>query len=152
MLGEHYAEALETLLFFHPQQGRFRRDITDSVERHGSPRIICQNGGLRIQLPKLQDVQTLYALTGETESRELVGAMIYTRTDEETIEILHLVVQDDYTARGKNAREGLAFLLVEELCRVGLRIRGVRNVRLAYDRGQVILKQIQVAAPQTGNA
>jgi hypothetical protein len=78
--------------------------------------------------------------------------MIYTRTDEEAIEIPHLVVQDDYTTRGKNAGEGLAFLLVEELCRVGRRIRGVPNVRFAYDPVQVILKPIQVAAPQTGNA
>ncbi len=152
MLGAHYAEALETLLFFHSQQGRFRRSIVDSVERHGSPRIMKQNGGLRVQLPKLQDVQTLYALAGGAERAELVGAMVYTRSDERTIEILHLVVQDEYTARGQKSEAGVTFLLVEELCRVGRRIRGVQFVRLAYDRGQVVLKQIRTTTPQTGNA
>jgi hypothetical protein len=143
MLGPEHADELEELLFFHPQQGRFRRNITASVEKYGSPRIVEKNGGLRIQLRLLEDVQTLYAVAREDDWQELAGALVYTRTEPRTLEILHIVVKDEYTLQGKRSEQGLTFLLIEELCRIGRMIQGIQFVSLAYDRGRVILKQVQ---------
>ena len=141
-LGKEHADELEALLFFHPQQDRFRRNIIASVEKYGSPRIIETNGNLRIQLQLLQDVQSLYALARNGEDQELAGALVYTRPEAQTLEILHIVVKDDYTLNGRQADRGLTFLLIEELCRIGRMIRGIHFVRLAYDRGRVILKSV----------
>jgi len=149
MLGKEHATDLEALLFFHPQQGRFRRNIITSVEKYGSPKIIERHGGLRIQLQSLEDVQTLYAVVQDREETELVGAMVYSRTEGGTLEILHIVVKPEYTVRGEKADEGLTFLLVDELCRIGRKIQGIHSVRLAYQRGRVIVKQIQKAGSQS---
>jgi len=133
-LGKEHADELEELLFFHPQQGRFRRNIIASVEKHGSPTVIERNGGLRIQLQMLQDVQTLYALARDGERQQLAGALVYTRTEPQTLEILHIVVKDEYTMTGKQADGGLTFLLIEELCRIGRMIQGILFVRLVSGR------------------
>lgn len=141
LLAPGYSEDLENLLFFHPQQGRFRRNIIASVEKYGSPRIVERNGGLRIQLQFLEDVQTLYGIAREGENEELAGTLIYTRTGQ-TLEILHIVVKDEYTMRGAQVDLGLTFMMIEELCRIGRMIQGIHFVRLAYERGGVILKQV----------
>jgi hypothetical protein len=142
ILGTKHANELEELLFFHPHQGRFRRNIIASVERHGSPRISQQGGRLRIQLQFLEDVQSLYAVARTGQDEELVGVLVYTRIEPATLEILHIVVKDEYTLFGKHAQHGLTFRFIEELCRIGRMIRGIRFVRLAYDRGRVILTKI----------
>jgi hypothetical protein len=144
ILGTKHADELEKLLFFHPQQGRIRRNISESVEKYGSPRIIEKNSGLRIELPLLEDVQTLYALVRNRGRQELVGALVYTRTEARTLEILHIVVKDEYTLSGKHADQELTFLFIEELCRIGRMIQGIHFVRLAYDRGRVFVKKLDV--------
>ncbi|HZR21629.1 MAG TPA: hypothetical protein VFE51_30380 [Verrucomicrobiae bacterium] len=142
-LGKEHAEELEKLLFFHPQQGRFRRNIIANVERHGSPKIIESDRSLRIQLQLLAHVQSLYALALNGARQELVGALVYTRPEAQTLEILHLVVRAEYTLFGSQANRGLTFLLIEELCRIGRMIRGVHFVRLPYSRGKLTLKAVR---------
>lgn len=135
LLDLRYTAALEELLFAHPDQGRFRRTILDSVERYGSPKVVLQNGGLRIQLPRIEDTQALFALL----ENELVGALVYTRTSSGVLEIMHIVVKAAFTYRGNQAGDEVSFQLVDAVCRVGQRIRGVDSVRLAYKQGQVLL-------------
>ncbi len=136
LLDAGYAAALEDLLFSHPHQGRFRSNIIDSVERYGSPSVALRNGGLRIELPRLTDVQALYALV----DKELIGIIVYTRTPNAALEVLHIVVREDYTFNGVNANVGIAVELVDAICSVGHQIQGIQSVRLAYNRGTVILK------------
>ncbi|MCX6924818.1 MAG: hypothetical protein NT154_16645, partial [Verrucomicrobia bacterium] len=45
-------------------------------------------------------------------------------------------------AQGPRADQMVTFALLEELCRVAHHIRGVHGVRLAYVRGQTVLKTV----------
>lgn len=143
LLGKRHADALEQLLYFHPQQSRFREDIIASVERYGSPRIVESNGGLRIQLELLGDVQSLYAMAERGKTRRLVGAVVYTRASGGVLEVLHIVVKDEFTIQGRNAKNEVTAILIEEVCRIARQIQGVHSVRLAYDRGSIVVKPSQ---------
>ena len=146
--GSHRTE-LEELLFQHPQQGRFLDTILDSIEKYGVPHVVERNGGLRVELAEQTEVQTLYAVvTGALES-ELVGALVYTLNAAHELAILHIAVKDGYTVRGSRAGHQVTFALVEELCRIAARIRGVIGVRLAYARGKSMLQKVH---PLTWNA
>ena len=127
-------------MFQHPQQGRFRETILDCIEQFGVPRVVEQNGGLRIALAGHTEVQTLYAVMDG--SPELVGAVVYTRNTADELAVLHIAVKNIYTAKGPRADQMVTFALLEELCRVARHIKGVHGVRLAYARGQSILKTV----------
>ena len=130
-------------MFFHPQQGRFRDTLLDSVETHGAPRIVERDGKLRIQVASLEDSQTLYAVIEQVLTWELVGVVVFARTVVSELGVLHIAVKDDYTAQGAKADQLIAFHLIEELRRVGNRISGIQGVRLAYKRGKVFLSTLQ---------
>ena len=129
-------------MFQHPQQGRFRDTIMDCIEQFGVPRVVEQNGRLRIELAGHTEVQTLYAMIEGPLHSELVGAVVYTRNAADELAVLHIAVKNDYTAQGPRADQMVTFALVEELCRVARHIQGVQGVRLAYARGQAILKAV----------
>ena len=59
------------------------------------------------------------------------------------LEIVHIVVKDEYTLQGKNAKDEVASMLIEEVCRIAHRMHGVHSVRLAYGRGRIIVNPIQ---------
>ena len=59
-LHSEHRDALENLIFLHPQQPRFREDIISSIEKFGSPKNTELTSGLNICLPKLPEAQTLY--------------------------------------------------------------------------------------------
>ena len=137
-LDTSYRDALEELLFFHPHQGRFSSGIIGTVERHGSPRIVAEQGTLRVQLGKRAEAQTVYALVKAGATSELAGIIIFTRSQNELI-LLHIAVKEKYTARGSQADADVTFWLIEELRRIAHRIHGVHGVRLAYNRGRKLL-------------
>ena len=145
----HRAE-LEELIFFHPQQGRFASSLISTIAEQGAPRIIEQAGKLRIEIPRIQDVQTLYAIIGDALQWELVGMVAYTRIHHDELTILHIAVKDEYTAQGPKGDQLVAHHLIEEICRIGHRIQGIKGVRLAYRRGKTLLttlRSVMVAGP-----
>src|ERR1039458_4970067 len=117
-----HREELEELMFQHPQQGRFRDTILDCIERFGVPRVVEQNGRLRIELVGQTEVQTLYAVVAGGFPSELVGVLVYTRNAAHELAILHIAVKNEYTLHGSKADHQVAFALVEELCRIAARI------------------------------
>lgn len=140
LLDKDHSDDLEQLLYFHPQQEHFRQNIIACVEKYGSPQIIERDGGLRIQLELLKEVQTLYAIAQNGQARKLAGVVVYTRIQDGDLEIVHIVVKDEYTMKGKKAKDEVAAMLIEEVCRIARRIHGVHSVRLAYNRGRIIVK------------
>jgi hypothetical protein len=153
VLDQLHREELEELMFQHPQQGRFRDTILDCIERFGVPRVVEQNGRLRIELAGQTEVQTLYAVLEGSLDSGLVGALVFTRNEAGELVVLHIAVKDEYTAQGPRADQMVTFALLEELCRVARHIRGVPGVRLAYTRGHTLLKTIhplQFAPASTG--
>ncbi len=118
-LVRHHFGDLDAILFSHLQQGRFYRGIVKIAERYGQPAIVERNGGLRIQLERLEDVQTLYAVVRGGEAEELVGVIVYTRSTDGVLEILHCAVKGEYAMRGPKGNLEVMSRLMEELRGIG---------------------------------
>lgn len=139
-LDKIHREELEELMFFHPQQERFTSNILRAVEQYGSPRVTECEGKLRIELPSITGVQTLFAVVQDVTHWELVGVVVYTRTPDGVILILHVVVKDEYTKQSVHSDQLVAVSLIQELCRIARQIRGIHSVQLGYSRNKILLK------------
>jgi hypothetical protein len=58
------------------------------------------------------------------------------------MDILHIAVREEYTIPGGRCENSVAFLLFEELCHIGRQVKGIHAIRLAYDRGKVIVRSL----------
>lgn len=142
VLERAHRRELEKLLFQHPQQGRFRDTILESIERFGVPRVVELNRRLRIKLSGQVEVQTIYALMEGALRSDLAAVVVYSRNAEDELVVMHLAVENDYTTRGPRADQMVTYAIIDELCRIARHIKGVCGVRLAYARGQSILKTV----------
>ena len=61
-LATEFESALEQLLFFNPLQQKILSEIMNSIEHFGQPYISTDNNTLRVQVEKLKDTQSLFAL------------------------------------------------------------------------------------------
>ena len=143
VLDQTHRSELEELIFFHPQQGRFASSLVSTIAEQGAPRIIEQAGKLRIEIPRIPDVQTLYAIVTGAVEWELVGMVAYTRRIPAELTILHIAVKDEYTLHGAKGDQLVACHLLEELQRIGHRIQGIHGVQLAYRRDKTLLTTLR---------
>jgi hypothetical protein len=134
-LAASYRGELESLLFFNPHQQVLSPHIVELVEKYGAPRIVEQGGCLRLGVGEALDVQSLYALAENGESSDLVGALIYTRSDPETLLLLHIAVKEDYAAAGQRARELVTLRLMAKLREIARQLKGVRSISVLYAPG-----------------
>ena len=142
-LDKIHREPLEELMFFHPQQGRLASSLISIIEQQGSPSIIEQDGKLRIEIPRIQSVQTLFAIIDGVLQWELVGMVTYARITPDELTVLHIAVKDEYTVHGSKGDQMVAYHLLEELRRIGHHIKGIQGVRLAYRRSKTLLTTLQ---------
>jgi hypothetical protein len=63
---------LESLMFFHPEQGQLSSRINASVLTYGFPKIVNEGGNLRIGIDG-HEVQTLYAFADRGATKDLAG-------------------------------------------------------------------------------
>ena len=125
-LKPEYGEELEQLMFFNPGQQSAHAAIVDSLEQFGSPSVYTDNGCLRVQVEKLDEVQTLYALDGD----RLVGVLVYSRVLPEYLTMIYIAVDQDYSSHGKFAQKMLVIRMFELLRNSARRIKGVKAIRI----------------------
>lgn len=128
---------LEKLLFQNPRQHIVRAAIVEGIEKYGVPRIVVEDGHLRVKLEGGLEVQTLFAVASSLFQSRLAGVMIYTRLDSETMLLLHLAVAEDYSSHGRQRKQMLALRFVEQLRGIAARIKGVRAVRVLLGHERV---------------
>jgi len=133
---------LEELMFMHPQQRRFRETIVNCIDEFGIPKVVEQDGGLRVSLTSQTEVQSLYALLQDTDTEILAGAVIYTRKPADEITVLHIAVKNEFTVNGERTDLMVTFRLLETVAAIARRIQGVRGVRLAYSRGSAAWRNV----------
>ncbi len=135
ILGGEYVEDLERLLFFNPLQEKALNGIHHSIREYGVPSIYLDSGRLRVKVPELPEVQTLYALEDAKERPKLVGVMVFSRTDPSTIALLHIAVQKEYSRFGERADASLVPKFLEQLRQIARRLKGVHSINLKYASG-----------------
>jgi predicted GNAT family acetyltransferase len=136
-LPSEYRGVLEALLYFNPLQSQARERILASLERFGNPLITEEAGRLHIGTDRIPRVQAMYALGGEGTEAELVGAILYMRDQADSIAILHVAVQAEYSASGSRGEGMVAMRMINAVRDAASRIKGVCSVRLFYSAGGV---------------
>ncbi len=128
--------ALEQLLFFNVNQHRVRVGIQQSIETYGVPEIYEHDGGLRIRVGEIGDVQNLFAVS---KLGKPLGFAVFVRSDHERFAVLHLGVAPRSSATPTVAGRVL-IKLMHEIRHAARRTRGVDRIELVYkDRHAVRL-------------
>lgn len=137
LLEKEYMGDLERIMFFNPQQVKVSPDIVKSIERFGEPKIIVEGDHLRIMVGAFTDVQVLFAFSGKNENGELVGFMIYTRTDIRNIVILQIAVTEEYSFSGKQRNQRLVIQFITKLRDIGRLLKGLETITLIYKEKEI---------------
>src|SRR4030088_1491459 len=118
--------ALEQLLFFNVNQHRVRVGIQQSIETYGVPEIYEQDGGLRVRVGDIADVQTLFAISDLGSG---LGAAVFVRSAHERFAVLHLGVEPRLSPE-VNTR--VLLKLMHEIRSAARRTHGVDRIELVY--------------------
>jgi hypothetical protein len=134
-LSLQYHRSLEKLVFFNARQRDAQSGIARAVDAYGTPAIVASTDGLRLVVSRRDDVQCLFALAPAGSALELAGMVLYLRTCEEEVTLLHISVADRYA---RNGRAGLAAViaLVRAVRASAHRLRGVRRLTMVYLQGR----------------
>lgn len=132
-LPPRYRGDLETLMFFHPKQNKFRRAVSELVARYGNPKIVEERGILRLQIGKEAIAQTLFCFDRPVDG-DLIGVVVYSRESREHLAIIHLAVKEDYTISGRYGDRLLVLRLIQKVQEIGARLKGIKWIEILYDR------------------
>ena len=128
--------ALEQLLFFNVNQHRVRVGIQQSIETYGAPEIYEHDGGLSIRVGDIEGVQTLFAVS---DLDRPLGVAVFVRLARERFVVLHLGVQQRFTAT-PDVNTRVLLKLMHEIRSAARRTHGVDRIELVYkDRPPVRL-------------
>jgi hypothetical protein len=124
-------QALEELMFFNPDQFRVREGIVSSLHKFGHPRIEDTADGICIRVADIE-AQTLFAFDQDRRSKDPIGVVVFIRTSPGELAIMHIAVHPDYTLQGRRGDVGLAFMLIEKVREIAVRIVGVKQIIFFY--------------------
>jgi hypothetical protein len=130
-LSSDQRNELESLMFFHPEQGQHISSINASIVSYGFPKVIEQGGALRIGIEGLE-VQTLYAFVDRGVKKDLAGVVVYTRVHEDTLVLLHMAVRPEYCYSIGYKNELVLVRILAQLRAIAKRIKGIKKLSILY--------------------
>ena len=120
-------QALENLLFFNGNQALHQSQIMNTVEKYGLPRITEDSDRLRVEVDGAPGAQALYTAISTPDALALVGVVVFTRKAE-GLSVLYVAVSEEYSMPGPKAHQLLFFRMVDQLCDIGRRILGIKEL------------------------
>lgn len=126
-------EALKELIYLNPHQARDEEGILRALAEYGHPKIHEVAEELRIHVGD-HVPQSIFAYDEADGSGHPVGVVIFTRIDQETISIIHISVDPDYSMLGGRDEYGVGARLIQEVIRIGGKVTGINYVSLQYRR------------------
>ena len=127
-LAPEYSKELEQMLFFNSGQHTAHSAIVDSIEMFGEPCVYSDGERLQVNVRKLDEVQTLFALDGDI----LAGLLLYSRVSPERLVAIHIAVGEDYSLYGKFSDKMLVIRMSQQLRECARRIKGIETIRIMY--------------------
>jgi hypothetical protein len=124
-------DELESLMFFHPEQGQHTSSINASILSYGFPKVIDEGGALRIGIEGLE-VQTLYAFVDRGSTKDLAGVLVYTRIHDDTLVLLHMAVRPEFCYSIGYKNELVLVRILSQLRGIAKRIRGIKKLSILY--------------------
>jgi hypothetical protein len=122
---------LESLMFFHPEQGQHISSINASIISYGFPKVIDERGALRIGIEGLE-VQTLYAFVDRGVKKDLAGVLVYTRVHDDTLVLLHMAVRPEFCYAIGYKNELVLVRILAQLRSIAKRIKGIKKLSILY--------------------
>jgi hypothetical protein len=130
-LSSDLRDELESLTFFHPEQGQHISSINASIISYGFPKIIDERGTLRIGIEGLE-VQTLYAFVDRGAKKDLAGVLVYTRVHDDTLVLLHMAVRPEFCYSIGYKNELVLVRILAQLRSIAKRIKGIKKLSILY--------------------
>lgn len=130
-LSSNQRDELESLMFFHPEQGQHTSSINASILSYGFPKIIEEGGVLRIGIEGLE-VQTLYAFVDRGTTKDLAGVLVYTRVHDDTLVLLHMAVRPEFCYSIGYKNELVLVRILAQLRAIAKQIRGIKKLSILY--------------------
>ena len=124
-------DELESLMFFHPEQGQHTSSINASILSYGFPKVIDEGCALRIGIEGLE-VQTLYAFVDRGSTKDLAGVLVYTRIHDDTLVLLHMAVRPEFCYSIGYKNELVLIRILAQLRGIAKRIRGIKKLSILY--------------------
>ena len=121
-LPSSFRDDLQELLFFNPRQSLYRVQIEKAIDDFGMPTITEQGEHLHIACRNCE-CQTLFAV----DAGQLLGVLIYTRLDAQKLAVVHIATHSKL-----GSQQAVGLILVEELLRLGKRIKGIERLIISY--------------------
>jgi len=128
-------DKLENILFFNSLQKNYIESISHSIQLFGEPKVELSDNSLRVLIDGIPDIQTIFALTPDKNT--LAGIIIYLRTDQNNIAILHIGVTNEFSSLGTYADSMLAPKLIQNIIRAAKTIKGITTITLMYGRNKL---------------
>jgi hypothetical protein len=133
-VSPQHRAALENLLFFNARQHRVLDGIKYSIERYGAPELVEREGSLRVEVPTLSEVQSLFAV--RAEDGKPVGVAVFAREAPDRFVVLHVGVLPDQDSPSPESECRLLLRLLHEVRHAARRVRGVEKVELLYGKAR----------------
>ena len=130
-LSSDQRDELESLMFFHPEQGQHISSINASIISYGFPKVIEEKGSLRIGIEGLE-VQTLYAFVDRGVKKDLAGVLVYTRVHDDTLVLLHMAVRPEFCYSIGYKNELVLVRILAQLRSIAKRIKGIKKLSILY--------------------
>lgn len=130
-LSSNQRDELESLMFFHPEQGRHTSSINASILSYGFPKVIEEEGTLRIGIEGLE-VQTLYAFVDRGSTKDLAGVLVYTRVHDDTLVLLHMAVRPEFCYSAGYRNELVLVRILVQLRAIAKQIKGIKKLSILY--------------------
>jgi hypothetical protein len=130
-LSSDLRDELESLMFFHPEQGQHISSINASIISYGFPKIIDERGTLRVGIEGLE-VQTLYAFVDRGAKKDLAGVLVYTRVHDDTLVLLHMAVRPEFCYSIGYKNELVLVRILAQLRSIAKRIKGIKKLSILY--------------------
>jgi len=133
-IDPQHRAALENLLFFNSSQHRVLDGIKYSIERYGAPELVEREGSLRVEIPALPEVQSLFAV--RALDGKPVGVAVFAREAPDRFVVLHVGVLPNPETASHRPECRLLLRLLHEVRHAARRVRGVQKVELLYGKAR----------------
>ena len=120
---------LEKLLYFNPDQQKYKSGIIECIKKYGEPTIIKEENYLTIKLSKDIDCESFFALYCETI---LIGVIIYTFDyQNKNIKVPYIAIDEKYSSEGILGDMSLALRMIDYLKHIA-KSKNILTISLEY--------------------
>ena len=135
-----YLKELENLFYLNKKQNNYRQIIIDFIEKYGEPRIVKEDKYITIKVDGNYESGCIFAAYGP----RLVGVLVYLYLNDDTILVIYIAIDSDYTHDGEFKEMMLFSKMFDELKRIAKQKGTIKKIEFRYKKKQNKLTKIYI--------